>query len=213
MGGMAFTTSLQPAQGFTLKKGIKETLAAAFQNSFKSSFWTSLSPQMGQIVPNTVVLEEYPQEAYNHFPFIKLSVNISSAVWTSINANSGSGLERAFAGEGSCLVDMWALYAPQRDALFDALTVLLLLRENTGADVFDQTLNDAWTSKGYPRLTPKYGSVDLGSDDDGMGLPWAPQQSLFTSSVRFDFGYIQSFGGLSENLDVSSVVARPTLSD
>ena len=210
---MALQTSLAPAQGFTLKKGIKDLLAYAFQSSFQSDFWASLSPEMGQIVPHTVVLKEYPQQAFNSFPFIKLSVSLQSAVWTSINANQNSEVERAIAGEGSCLVDMWALTAPNRDALFDSLTVLLMLRQNTGADIFDEALNDAWVNKGYPRINPSFGKVNLGSDDEGMGLPWMPTQQLYASSISFDFSFIQSFGGLSENLDISKVTAKPTLSE
>jgi hypothetical protein len=168
---------------------------------------------MGQIVPHTVVLKEYPQQAFNSFPFIKLSVSLQSAVWTSINANQNSEVERAIAGEGSCLVDMWALTAPNRDALFDSLTVLLMLRQNTGADIFDEALNDAWVNKGYPRINPNFGKVNLGSDDEGMGLPWMPTRQLYTSSISFDFSFIQSWGGLSENLDISKVTAKPTLSE
>lgn len=211
MGSM--NLSIPAAQGFTLKKGIKDVLAYAFQTSFQSDFWASLSPEMGQILPHTVVLKEYPKQAFNSFPFIKLSVSLDNAVWTSINSNQNSSVERAIAGEGSCLVDMWALTSPNRDALFDSLTVLLMLRQNTGADLFDEALNDAWVNKGYPRINPDYGKVNLGTDDDGMGLPWAPNEPLFTSSVSFDFTFIQSWGGLSENLDISKVTAKPTLTD
>lgn len=209
---MALQT-LAPAQGFTLKKGIKTVLAYAFQSSFQSDFWASLSPEMGQILPHTVVLNEYPKQAFNSFPFIKLSVSLYDAVWTSINSNENSALERGITGEGSCMVDMWALTAPNRDALFDSLTVLLMLRQNTGADIFDEALNDAWVNKGYPRINPSFGKVNLGSDDDGMGLPWMPTEQLYTSSISFDFSFIQSFGGLSENLSVSKVTAKPTLAD
>jgi hypothetical protein len=122
-------------------------------------------------------------------------------------------LERAFTGEGMCMVDVWSTKAPVRDALFDSLLVLLLLRENTGADIFDSVLSDAWVNKGYPRITPKYGSVTAGSDDDGSPLPWDANQQLFSTSMSFDFGYIQSFGGLDENEKITSVKATPTLSD
>lgn len=206
-------SQLQPANGFTLKKGIKEVLTQAFQQSFQSSFWASLSPAMGAVVPQTAVLDEYPVQAYNHFPFIKLSVSVRSAVWTSINSNASSGLERAFTGEGMCMVDVWSTKAPVRDALFDSLLVLLLLRENTGADIFDEVLSDAWVNKGYPRITPKYGSVTAGSDDDGSPLPWDANQQLFSTSMSFDFGYIQSFGGLDENEKITSVKATPSLTD
>jgi hypothetical protein len=50
-------------------------------------------------------------------------------------------------------------------------------------------------------------------DDEGMGLPWMPTRQLYTSSISFDFSFIQSWGGLSENLDISKVTAKPTLSD
>lgn len=211
MTSQASIPALPQAQGFTLKQGIKDELAYAFQSSLQSDFWASVSPQMGQIVPQTVVMKEYPQQAFNHFPFIKLSVSLQSAVWTSINANQNSGLERAIAGEGSCLVDIWSLTAPNRDALFDSLTVLLMLRQNTGADLFDEALNDAWVNKGYPRINPDYGKVNLGSDDEGMGLPWMPTKPLYTSSISFDFSFIQSWGGLSEHLDISKVTAKPSL--
>lgn len=205
------TFQLQKASGFTLKKGIKEVLVSAFQSSFASDFWSSLSSEMGKIVPDTVVLSEYPTQAYNHFPFVKVSVNLRSAVWTSINSTVNDGLERAFTGEGTCFLDIWSLSAPMRDTLFDSLMVLLLLRQNTGADLFDSSLTEAWTSLGYPRILPKYATVSMQADDDGTGLPWAPSLQLYTSGMSFDFEYIQSFSGLNEGLKVSEVKAIPNI--
>ena len=100
---------------------------------------------------------------------------------------------KAIRGNGKCTLDYYAITAPWRDILTDDLILLLLLRGGTANDVFDQYLTQQAENNGMPLILPNYGSVSLGNDDDGEGMPWAPDVHLYASTLTFDFMYVQAF--------------------
>ena len=190
-------------QGFTLKYGIKETLVGALQKSFENPYWTSLNAPVAQILPKTMVLAEYPAENTEDYPFIRVQVQQKNAQYLTFAPASEEKI-KAIRGTGSCTLDYYALYPTWRDILTDDLILLLLLRGSTLNNDFDKYLAQA-AENGNPLIYPNYGSVTLGSDDDGEGLPWAPDLHIYASTLTFEFAYIQTFEGQLDGVKIEAI--------
>lgn len=184
-----------------VKEGIKTELVTAFQQSFTQAFWNSLNPSMGQINPEDVVMASYP-DVQTVYPFLRVEVLINAAHWDNIGMMGGENKAdvAGILGKGTFSTDIYALSAEARDKLSDGLLALLLAREGyPGYNVFDNLLGQM-AEQGYPRLFLNKGTLTLGTDDEGQGVPWEPDKKIYatTLTVGFDFAFSMPIEGLSD---------------
>ena len=184
-----------------VKEGIKTELVTAFQQSFTQAFWNSLNPSMGQINPEDVVMASYP-DVQTVYPFLRVEVLINAAHWDNIGMMGGENKAdvAGILGKGTFSTDIYALSAEARDKLSDGLLALLLAREGyPGYNVFDNLLGQM-AEQGYPRLFLYKGTLTLGTDDEGQGVPWEPDKKIYatTLTVGFDFAFSMPIEGLSD---------------
>ena len=182
-----------------VKEGIKQVLVTALQNAFTEEFWASLNPETLQIDPAQVVMADYPQQA-TAWPILRVDVLLSEAHWGNISMSEKDGATADIIGKGTFMCDLYSLWSPGRDRLSDGLTALLLFREAfPGYNVFDQCIKNM-AQDGYPMVNLDKGLMTFGTDDEGMGVPWEPNEKIYATSlsVGFTFEWAMSVDNLAE---------------
>ena len=182
-----------------IKEGIKQVLVTALQNAFTEEFWASLNPETFQINPAQVVMANYPQQA-TAWPILRVDVLLSEAHWGNISMSEKDGATADIIGKGTFMCDLYSLWSPGRDRLSDGLTALLLFREAfPGYNVFDQCIKNM-AQDGYPMVNLDKGLMTFGTDDEGMGVPWEPNEKIYATSlsVGFTFEWAMNVDNLAE---------------
>ena len=182
-----------------VKEGIKQVLVTALQNAFTEEFWASLNPETFQINPAQVVMANYPQQA-TAWPILRGDVLLSEAHWGNISMSEKDGATADIIGKGTFMCDLYSLWSPGRDRLSDGLTALLLFREAfPGYNVFDQCIKNM-AQDGYPMVNLDKGLMTFGTDDEGMGVPWEPNEKIYATSlsVGFTFEWAMNVDNLAE---------------
>lgn len=179
-----------------VKEGIKRVLVTAFQEAFTQDFWNSLNPQVSYINPKDIVLGTFP-DVQTIWPFFRVDVLINEAHWDNISITQKTA---GLIGKGTFSTDIYALNSLGRDRLSDGLVTLLLSRQAyPGYNNFDSTLYQM-AEEGYPRLELNRGDITFGTDDEGQGVPWEPNEKIYatTLSVGFNFAFAVPVDNLSQ---------------
>lgn len=169
-----------------LKTGVKSAVVTALRDGLTNDFWRSVDESLKDLTTDEMVLPEFPEKEWR-LPLVTVTTSFGRVTWDTLNPYSFGPqlkLKQVALTSVTVTLDIYARSAIHRDRLCDIISSMLLFAyTNPKNSAFAARLKDFNHDLG---IDPALGTMSIGSDNVGTGIPWAADRYVYTTSISFD---------------------------